>query len=80
VSRPLDHSPSTFSSEVIEPLSAVASAAASGATVTVVREDGKSATGTVAPHPTDPALYKVVTGRRGRPFVFHPDDVEVFAE
>jgi len=50
------------------------------ATVTVTRADGKSATGTLAAHPTDPAYYKVVTGRRGRPFTFHPDDVEVSFE
>lgn len=50
------------------------------ATVTVVRADGKTATGTLAAHPTDPDYYKVVTGRRGRPFTFHPDDVEVSFE
>jgi hypothetical protein len=47
----------------------------SGTTVTVERADGKTATGTLAPHPTDPDLVKVVTGRRGRPFTFHPIDL-----
>jgi hypothetical protein len=46
-----------------------------GTTVTVERADGKTATGTLAPHPTDPDLVKVVTGRRGRPFTFHPIDL-----
>jgi hypothetical protein len=54
----------------------VAEAITSGETVTVTRTDGKSATGKLAPHPTDPAFVKVVTGKRGRPFVFHPDDLD----
>lgn len=54
----------------------VAQAITDGATVTVTRTDGKSATGTLAPHPTDPAFVKVVTGKRGRPFVFHPGDLD----
>jgi len=48
----------------------------SGQTMTVTRIDGKHAVGTLAPHPTEPGVYKVVTGRRGRPFTFHPDDVD----
>lgn len=57
----------------------VAEAIAGEATVTVTRADGKSATGTLAPHPTEPGFYKVVTGRRGRPFTFHPDDLDEIA-
>jgi hypothetical protein len=57
----------------------VAQAIADGVTVTVTRTDGKSATGTLAQHPTDPAFVKVVTGKRGRPFVFHPDDLASIA-
>lgn len=53
----------------------VTEAIASGETVTVTRTDGKSATGKLAEHPTDPAFVKVVTGKRGRPFVFHPEDL-----
>lgn len=54
----------------------VASAVTAGSTVTVTRADGKKATGTLAPHPTDPDFVKVVTGKRGRPFVFHPEDLD----
>jgi hypothetical protein len=53
----------------------VTDAIAEGVTVTVTRTDGKSATGTLAQHPTDPDFVKVVTGKRGRPFVFHPEDL-----
>lgn len=56
-------------------------AAADGATVTVVREDGRIHTGAVYAHPTEPDLFLVRSGRRGRPAVVHPDDVaEVIAE
>jgi len=54
----------------------VAEAVTEGSTVTVTRTDGKGGTGTLAPHPTEPGLFKVVTGRRGRPFTFHPDDLD----
>lgn len=46
------------------------------ATVTVTRIDGRTHTGTLAEHPTDPDLYVVRTGRRGRPAIVHADDVE----
>lgn len=46
------------------------------ATVTVVRTDGKTFTGTIAHHPTDPDLFVIKTGRRGRPASIHPDDVD----
>lgn len=62
--------------EEATPQSKIDVAIEAGATVTVVRTDGKTATGTIAWHATDPELRKVVTGRRGRPFVFHPDDIE----
>jgi len=45
------------------------------ATVTVVLDDDRTYTGTIAQHPTDPAAYVVKTGRRGRPPVIHPDEV-----
>jgi hypothetical protein len=50
-------------------------ALADEATVTVVLDDDRAYTGTVAQHPTDPAAYVVKTGRRGRPPVIHPDEV-----
>lgn len=56
-------------------------AAADGSTVTVVRDDGRTHTGRVAAHPTEPELFVLRTGRRGRPAIVHPDDVaEVIPE
>lgn len=52
------------------------SALANGDTVTVTRFDGKSATGQIVEHPTEPGLYKVRTGRRGRPLLFALDDID----
>lgn len=49
--------------------------AESGDTVTVTRRDGKTATGRLAPHATEPGVYKIVTGVRGRPLTFAADDV-----
>ena len=54
----------------------VAEAITEESTVTVTRADGKTATGKLAPHPTEPDFVKVVTGKRGRPFTFHPDDLD----
>lgn len=51
-------------------------AADSGATVTIALDDGRLLTGTVHPHRTEPGYYVVRNGRRGRPPVFHEDDVE----
>ena len=56
-------------------LNALAEAAADESTVTVVLDDDRAYTGTLAEHPTDPAAYVVKTGRRGRPPVIHPDEV-----
>ena len=51
------------------------------ATMTIVLLDGRTYTGSVALHPTDPLAYVVKTGRRGRPPVIHPDVVrDVIAE
>jgi hypothetical protein len=63
-------------------MNALERAAQTGATVTVTRStDGKTFTGTVKAHPTDPDYFSVQTGRRGRPAVVHLDDVEeVFFE
>jgi hypothetical protein len=47
----------------------------SAATVTVTRADGKTATGTLVRDETDPLRLKVRTGRRGRPFTLHTDDL-----
>jgi len=54
----------------------LADAISSGATVTVTRHDGKTGTGTLVVHGTDPDYVKVVTGKRGRPLVIHRDDVD----
>jgi hypothetical protein len=80
MSAPITTTIATTVSDVAEPHITdaerdVAELIENGATVTVTRADGKSATGTLAPHPTDPDLVKVVTGRRGRPFTFHPIDL-----
>lgn len=54
----------------------LASLAASGATVTITRTDGRILTGSLKDHPTEPRAYVVMTGRRGRPAVIWPEDVE----
>jgi hypothetical protein len=54
----------------------VAEVVADESAVTVTRADGKTATGKLAPHATEPGVYKVVTGRRGRPFTFHVEDLD----
>ena len=54
----------------------LAVAARSGQTVTVLDLDGRARTGTIHAHPTDPDLFTVHTGRRGRPASIHPDDVD----
>jgi len=54
----------------------ILSAVADGDTVTVTRFDGRTATGQIVEHQTEPGLYKVRTGRRGRPLVFAVDDVD----
>jgi len=45
------------------------------ATVTLRVYPDRTLTGTVHPHGTVPGLYVVRTGRRGRPAVFHEDDL-----
>jgi hypothetical protein len=45
-------------------------------TVTVTKTDGKTYTGVPKPHPTEPGQYVIRTGRRGRPAVIHPDDID----
>jgi hypothetical protein len=51
-------------------------AADEGGIVTVTKDDGRIFTGTVHRHATDPALYTIRSGGRGRPAVVHPADVE----
>lgn len=46
------------------------------ALVTVTTIDGRVLLGQLRDHPTEPLQYVVRTGRRGRPAVFHEDDVE----
>lgn len=55
---------------------ALREAAAENATVTVTRTDGRTFTGTAKAHPTEPDVFTVATGRRGRPALIHADDVE----
>jgi len=45
------------------------------ATVTVTLESGKTYTGTPAEDATEFGVYKILTGRRGRPPRFDLDDV-----
>lgn len=51
-------------------------AAESGAVVTITDWQGRIFTGTPAAHPTEPGMFRVLTGRRGRPALVHRDDVE----
>lgn len=51
-------------------------AAESGDVVTLTDWQGNVYTGTPAPHPTEPGVYRILTGRRGRPALVHRDDVE----
>ncbi|MCZ9884660.1 hypothetical protein [Arthrobacter sp. B2a2-09] len=44
--------------------------------VTVAKYDGRIFTGTVHRHATDPDLFTIRSGGRGRPAVVHPLDVE----
>lgn len=46
------------------------------AVVTVVLDNGRRWLGVVREHPTEPGFYNVRTGSRGRPPVFHREDVE----
>ncbi|GAA2230027.1 hypothetical protein N1031_06775 [Herbiconiux moechotypicola] len=59
----------------------IETASIEGQTLTIRKTDGRTFTGVPSKHPTDPALYTLQTGRRGRPAVIHPEDVEeVFFE
>ncbi len=51
-------------------------AASDNSFVTITKTDGRVFTGAVHRHPTDPELFTVRTGGRGRPAVIHPADVE----
>lgn len=51
-------------------------AAETNAVVTVLMADGRAWTGAVHRHATDPELYTIRAGGRGRPPVVHPADVE----
>ena len=56
-------------------------AASSGELVTIRDWQGRAFTGTPVPHPTESGVYKILTGRRGRPALIHREDVEeVIAE
>lgn len=46
-----------------------------GERVGVTRADGVSKSGVLAVASASDGTYKLLTGKRGRPFVFHPDDV-----
>jgi hypothetical protein len=50
-------------------------AVTSGATVTVTRVDGKTATGVLVREENLEGYLKVSTGKRGRPFRLHYDDL-----
>ena len=57
----------------------LAEAADLGATVTIGLETDSGVsyvTGTLRLHRTEPGVYTLHTGQRGRPRVIHPDDVE----
>ncbi|MFD0044724.1 hypothetical protein ACFVGV_05990 [Pseudarthrobacter scleromae] len=46
------------------------------AVMTVVLDSGRRWLGVLREHPTEPSTYVVRTGSRGRPPVFHREDVE----
>lgn len=55
---------------------ALEDAADTNAIVTLAKDDGRIFTGAVHRHATDPALFTIRSGGRGRPAVVHPADVE----
>lgn len=56
-------------------LTPLAEAVIDRATVTIVLDDGRRWTGLVREHATEPGLFTLHTGRRGRPPVFAEADV-----
>lgn len=47
-----------------------------GTPVTVTRNDGKVFSGVLVALDHSPMLYKIQTGRRGRPAIVHVDEIE----
>lgn len=51
-------------------------AAVSGDHTTITTWNGRELRGVPALHRTEPGLYRIKTGQRGRPPMVHEDDVE----